>query len=143
MAIAAETLLVAVLFLDQLSLRRGVLEWLAGLAQMALLIGVIWAVPLGLLGGIVALWTLRYRPGFPPKRWPSRGAVVGGVIGAVGSAVSMVPGGELSIAALYALLGGVAGSLAGAATGVALKHQLPGTASSAPVPTAQEREAGA
>src|SRR6185295_19799304 len=106
-------LVTVALLLDLENMRSGGLAYLGSVTEVSLVLSVFLAVPLGAVGGALALWHLRVGASLPRSRWPARGLIVGVVVGALGSAVFPALKGEIEVAAVGAVLGGLAGALAG------------------------------
>lgn len=117
-------LVTSALFWDLKSLQAGGLGYVRSLAEVGTIGAVLFAAPLGVLGGVIALWHLRGGAALPRSRWSGRGSIVGVVLGGLGSAVWPLFVGEMALAGLYALLGSIAGAIAGAITGALLARVL-------------------
>ena len=114
------TLVSVALLWDLENLRSDVFAYLIAVTEVGCLVCAFLAVPLGAIGGAVALWHLRGGTSLPRSRWPARGSIVGVIVGAFGSALVPLLMGEVAVAGIYALLGSLAGASAGAGTGALL-----------------------
>ena len=85
--------------------------------EAALIGGVLFGAPLGLVGGCVALLLLRSGKVPPRDRWVGRGSLLGIGVGAIGAAVWPLVVRQYTLASLYGLLGAIGGALAGGTTG--------------------------
>jgi hypothetical protein len=101
----------------------GGLRRLHDLVEAGLLFSVFLSVPLGTVGGLIAVSTFRKMPQLPRGRWVGRGAVVGVIVGGFGGALFGLIGGGLGGASV-ALFGSLGGAVAGGTTGAILKHCL-------------------
>jgi hypothetical protein len=123
-AIFAGMLVANGLVLSLSALSGGGIHYKENLAEIGL-VSIAYSVPLGAIGGLIALATLRRRSkALPRRRWAGRGVLVGLGVGALGSGLFPLFWGSVDGAALVALPGGLAGALAGGVTGAILSRGL-------------------
>jgi hypothetical protein len=77
------------------------------------------SMPLGIVGGAVALWALRHPTTLRPRRWVRQGAIAGVVIGSAGSAAAAAAFSTVAaVWAVYCMVGALAGVICGALVGL-------------------------